>query len=255
MNIVSGRTGLPHVTSRQFRQMLEGIVGQDSYIFTSGENLEPELSSNNLLKIRSGMMCHHGCISSVEIGTYDEVELTNGSQGMQRIDLVVNRYTRNPETEVEKCEWKVAMGTPDANSPSVPAYTEGNLQDGDTVDECPVFEVHYNGINVTEVKSLLNVVKSAKQLSNTIDDNYMQFYNQRIAKGINHLPTTSEERYSIPVNADSWVPFPGGPSIPTYSKGIYVSNGGRDAVIMMVDASNNLYVGFRNGDNWTGRKI
>lgn len=101
MKIVSGRTGSPHVTSQQFRQMLEGILGQDSYILTSGENLKPELSSNNLLKIRSGMMCHHGCISCVEIGTYDEVTLTNGSHGMQRIDLVVNRYTRNTETEVE----------------------------------------------------------------------------------------------------------------------------------------------------------
>lgn len=38
MKIVSGRTGLPHVTSQQFRQMLEGIIGQGSYIITSGEN-------------------------------------------------------------------------------------------------------------------------------------------------------------------------------------------------------------------------
>ena len=165
MKIVSGRTGSPHVTSQQFRQMLEGILGQDSYILTSGENLEPELSSNNLLKIRSGMMCHHGCISSVEIGTYDEVGLTNGSQGTQRIDLVVNRYTRNPETEVENCEWKVIRGTPRTNNPSVPTYASGNLQNGDIVDECPVYEVHYNGINVTEVKKLLSVQEPLAELN------------------------------------------------------------------------------------------
>ena len=170
MKIVSGRTGSPHVTSQQFRQMLEGILGQDSYILTSGENLEPELSSNNLLKIRSGMMCHHGCISSVEIGTYDEVGLTNGSQGMQRIDLVVNRYTRNPETEVEKCEWKVITGTAKASSPAVPTYTKGNLQEGDLVDECPVFEIHYNGINVTEVKSLLSVAGSLAELNGKLEE-------------------------------------------------------------------------------------
>lgn len=28
----------------QFRQMLEGIIGQGSYIITSGENLKPELA-------------------------------------------------------------------------------------------------------------------------------------------------------------------------------------------------------------------
>ena len=169
MKIVSGRTGSPHVTSQQFRQMLEGILGQDSYILTSGENLKPELSSNNLLKIRSGMMCHHGCISCVEIGTYDEVTLTNGSHGMQRIDLVVNRYIRNTETEVEKCEWKVITGTAKASSPAVPTYTKGNLQEGDLVDECPVFEIHYNGINVTEVKSLLSVAGSLAELNGKLE--------------------------------------------------------------------------------------
>ena len=165
MKIVSGRTGLPHVTSQQFRQMLEGIIGQGSYIITSGENLKPELSSNNLLKIRSGMMAHHGCISCVDIGTYDEVTLTNGSQGMKRIDLIVNRYTRNAETEVENCSWKEILGKPVASNPAVPAYTSGNLQNGDTVDECPVFEVHFDGINVTEVKSLLSVTDGLSGLS------------------------------------------------------------------------------------------
>ena len=168
MKIVSGRTGSPHVTSQQFRQMLEGIIGQGSYIITSGENLKPELSSNNLLKIRSGMMAHHGCISCVDIGTYDEVTLTNGSQGMKRIDLIVNRYTRNAETEVENCSWKVIQGKPVASNPAVPAYTSGNLQNGDLVDECPAFEVHYDGINVTEVKSLLSVADGLSELSSNL---------------------------------------------------------------------------------------
>ena len=168
MKIVSGRTGSPHVTSQQFRQMLEGIIGQGSYIITSGENLKPELSSNNLLKIRSGMMAHHGCISCVDIGTYDEVTLTNGSQGTKRIDLIVNRYTRNAETEVENCSWKVIQGKPVASNPAVPAYTSGNLQNGDLVDECPAFEVHYDGINVTEVKSLLSVTDGLSGLSSKL---------------------------------------------------------------------------------------
>lgn len=184
MEIVSGRTGSPHVTSQQFRQLVEGTVGQESYILTSGENLEPELASNNILKIRSGMMSHHGNISSIKIGTYDEVELTNGSQGMKRIDLVVNRYTRNAETNVEANNWVVITGTPVASDPAVPAYTVGNLQEGDLTDDCPVFEVHYDGLNVTEIKKLLDVAdnlgkmktelaelngKSGKLIENQID--------------------------------------------------------------------------------------
>ena len=165
MDIVSGRTGKPHVTSQQFRQFIEGTVGQESCILTSGENLEPELASNNSLKIRSGMLAHHGNISSVKIGTYDEVGLSNGSQGMKRIDLVVCRYTKNAETEVENCDWVVIMGTPAASNPVAPTYTVGNLQEGDLVDDCPVFEVHYDGINVTEVRKILSVLPNVAELN------------------------------------------------------------------------------------------
>ena len=169
MEIVSGRVGRPHVTSQQFRQIMEGIVGDGSCILPSGENLEPELVSNNSLKIRSGMMCHHGNVSSVKIGTYDEVELTNGSQGMKRIDLVVNRYTRNEEDNTEKNEWIVIMGTPAESNPTVPEYTKGNLQEGDFVDDCPAFEVHFDGINITEVTKMLEIAQTNKDLSKLLD--------------------------------------------------------------------------------------
>lgn len=168
MKIVSGKTGTPHVTSEQFRQIIEGTIGQGSYILKSGENLEPELSSNNMLKIRGGMMSHHGNVSCVELNTYDDVTLTNGSQGVKRIDLIVNRYTRNDETGLEKNEWVVIIGTPDASSPKVPQHTIGNLQNGDLTDDCPVFEVHYDGINVTEVKKLLPVVDNLGELNGNI---------------------------------------------------------------------------------------
>lgn len=165
MKIVTGKTGTPHVTSRQFRGMMEGIIGQDSYIITHGENLEPELVTNNKLKIKSGMMCHHGNISTVEIGTYDEVTIQNGTQGMKRIDLIVNRYSKVEETGIEENNWVVIQGTPAAEDPAAPAYTEGNLQEGDLVDDCPVFEAHLDGIDVTEIVKLLDVSKNMSTLN------------------------------------------------------------------------------------------
>ena len=170
MKIVTGKTGTPHVTSQEFRQFVEGTVGQESYILASGENLEPELSTNNLLKIRSGMMSHHGNISCVELGTYDEVTIQNGNQGMKRIDLVVNRYSKNDETGLEENNWIVIQGAPVADDPATPAYTEGNLQEGDLVDDCPVFEVHLNGINVTEVKKLLSITPDMSTLNAYLSD-------------------------------------------------------------------------------------
>lgn len=194
MKIVSGKTGTPHVTSEQFRQIIEGTVGQGSYILTSGENLEPELASNNMLKIRGGMMSHHGNVSCVELNTYDEVTLTNGSQGVKRIDLVVNRYTRNDETGLEKNEWIVIIGTPDASSPKVPQHTIGYLQNGDLIDDCPVFEVHYDGINVTEVKKLLPVMSNLDLLNGKIKEQ------NTLWDGFLYMQSGQEVKLSTPID-------------------------------------------------------
>lgn len=153
MKIITGRTGSAHVTSQQFRMILDGLSGSESCILPVAEKLAAEMSSSNALKIKSGIMFHHGNASCVEIGTYDTVTIQNGTQGQKRIDLVVNRYTKD-SSGVEKNAWVCIKGTPSSN-PSVPSYTKGDLQNGDATDDCPVFEVHLDGINVTAVKTLL----------------------------------------------------------------------------------------------------
>ena len=158
MQIITGIGESEHVTSMQHRAIFEMVIGNDSYILNKGELLEPELQSNNALKIRSGMLAHHGCISEVEPNTYDEVAIGNGSQSMKRIDLVVARYTQNAETKVERTEWTVIQGQPVESNPVAPDYIHGNMQDGDLTDDCPVFEVHLDGIQVVEIKKLLNVL-------------------------------------------------------------------------------------------------
>ena len=250
MKIVSGKVGIPHVTSHEFRQIIEGTVGQGSCILKSGDNLEPELVSNNLIKIKSGMMAHHGNVSSVE--NYDEVELKNGTQGMKRIDLVVNRYTRNDETEIENNSLVCIMGTPDASNPVVPDHIAGNMQNGDLVDDCPFLEIHYDGINVTEVKKLLEVGMTNKDLSDkisgikatrksysmTLDPNpYLQMNMKSI-----DIPKADIEQYGTPISAM----FRGSSAAPG-SAYVYTANDGETyGYASCVDGTGTLTVTFLN---------
>lgn len=257
MKIVSGKTGTPHVTSEQFRQIIEGTVGQGSYILTSGENLEPELASNNMLKIRGGMMSHHGNISCVDLNTYDEVTLTNGSQGVKRIDLIVNRYTRNDETGLEKNEWVVIIGTPDASNPKVPQHTIGNLQNGDLIDDCPVFEVHYDGINVTEVKKLLPVMSNLELLNgnyNLITEHGMVDLTTNLGSKADILASALEATHFLSVIST------GGSStnVPSdefrYSAGLVLRRTSEQVSIILFGRNNMIATNFWNGSRWTGWK-
>lgn len=171
MEFITGVANKPHVTSMQHRAIYEMIIGKGSYILDKNELLEPELQSNNSLKIRSGMLAHHGGISEVKANTYDTVTIGNGSQGMKRVDLVVARYEKDPETSVETMEWKVIQGTPSEDTPVVPPHIVGNMQDGDLTDDCPAFQVHLDGIQVTEVKTLLPVLEgSLAELNSKLEE-------------------------------------------------------------------------------------
>ena len=57
-----------------------------------------------------------------------------------------------------------------ASDPAVPAYTVGNLQEGDLTDDCPVFEVHYDGLNVTEIKKLLDVADNLGKMKKELTE-------------------------------------------------------------------------------------
>lgn len=180
MQNITSYLGEAHVTSDQFRSIIESIAGVGSYIADLDEQLEPELSTNNTLKIRSGVLIHHGHVMRVPTGTYDTVTYINGSQGMKRIDLVVARYEKNSETKKEPTRWVVIQGTPAASNPVAPVYNDGNMQNGDLLDDCPVFEMHFDGINVTEVKKLVEVTKNIDDLRKDVDKLNSTFVNSVI---------------------------------------------------------------------------
>lgn len=165
MIFVTAKKGKNHVTSQQFRGIVAAMAGTESYIADMDEHLEPELAVNNTIKIRSGTLIHHGGVMVVKSGTYDEVTYQNGTQAMKRIDLVVARYTQDTATETENAEWVVIQGQPAESNPVAPDYIHGNMQDGDLADDCPIFELHFDGINVTEVRKLINIMQSVDKLN------------------------------------------------------------------------------------------
>lgn len=86
------------------------------------------------------------------------------------------------------------MGTPVASNPVAPAYTVGNLQKGDLVDDCPVFELHYDGIDVTEVKKMLSVLPNVAELNS---NKKVECFSKTVATDVDLLVDFSAEVNSI----------------------------------------------------------
>ena len=130
------------------------------YILDVGYQLAAEIISANEIRIRDGVLCMNGCVANITEGAYDSCEISNGTQGMQRKDLIVARYTKDAETNIEDISLVVIEGTPVSSSPSDPSYNSGDIQQGDSPVDFPLYRVNINGVNISGTTRLASKVRT-----------------------------------------------------------------------------------------------
>ena len=162
MKIITGYRGEPHITGQQDRDINMGVFGSGLHIIDIGSKLATTIVSANEVLIADGLLIADGCAAEVPRGTSESMAIENGTQGMRRIDLIVARYTQNSGTGVEDMQLAVITGTPAESSPSVPAYTAGSIETGDTLAEFPLYRVNINGITIESVTRIPSIITIAK---------------------------------------------------------------------------------------------
>lgn len=260
MDIITGYTGSPHVTAEQDRDVNIGIFGAESYVLQTGSRLKAEVSSNNEIKVRDGVIMHQGCAASIKKNTYDSLTIANGSQGMKRVDLIVARYSRDQNTKEESLVLKVIQGTPKESGPAVPGYTTGDIQAGDLIADMPLYQVTLNGLNITEVKQLFATQDSIAELSSNLANikadlikanNSLNVIGTEYWSGIkNNYSYSKKETW---VNNVSTVTIPAGTYIFTLKATPCAKGQSYDAFIMGITGinstrtQNTFYMNFGNG--------
>lgn len=162
MDIVTGHVGSAHVTSWQDRDLNQGIFGPDTYILNVGSKLSATIISNNEIRIADGTLVMQGCQGVIQKGTYDTISIDNGTQGLKRNDLICAQYTKS--AGVESMSLVVIKGMA-ASTPVDPSYTSGDIQNGDTPVQVPVYRVVLDGLTLTSVDALVDVQDSMDEVS------------------------------------------------------------------------------------------
>lgn len=199
MKIITGYRNEPHVTSQQERDINIGLLGSGVHIMDVGAKMAATIVSANEVTIADGLLIAEGCTATIERGTTESMAIENGAQGMQRIDLIVARYTKDSSSAkpVEDMQLTVITGTPAASSPAVPAYTSGSIANGDALVEFPLYRVNINGITVESVTRIPSVVSIPNKayvdsintaLTNLINTTKTQL--QNLINSLNSLSST-----------------------------------------------------------------
>ncbi len=157
VHLVTGFAGEAHVASEDDGSKQAAIVGSGRYVANIGSEFEARIKSNNLIRIADGDLFNQGRHIRIPPNSYEEVTISNGSQGVNRNDLIVMRYEKSTSNGIETAALKVIKGTAGSTAKD-PEYTQGDILAGEYVDEFPLYRVRITGLSIAAVEPMFDIL-------------------------------------------------------------------------------------------------
>ena len=140
----------------------QALFGFDG-VLKFGNNFGYVIESNNLIKIKDGLLLSQGRFLRVKVGTTESVRIESGHAGSNRKDLIVVHFETNGITETYDIRVKKGV-----DNGSVPTPVKGDTFNGAMVNELPLYVVNLNGINIQSVVPQFTVYDSLFKMANRI---------------------------------------------------------------------------------------
>lgn len=161
MELVTGYQENHHVTAEQMADFNRGIYG-NAAILPVGSKMAVEIQTANRITVKDGVAVFDGREVYIGYGKNEAVNLTSGTQGMKRHDIVVVEYKKENESGVESVALKVLPGTPSNTAPKDPAVNDVDIRTGTIYSEKPFCRVRLNGTAIEGIDMLVEVKEFKK---------------------------------------------------------------------------------------------
>lgn len=151
VELVTGHAGTGHIDGFDVGGLIGGIAGDGDYVLQEPYGtISCTVKDNNHVIIGKGDLIMSG--RHVRIEDPETLTVQSGTQGQQRHDLVVMRYSRQ-SSGIETAELRVLRGTPGASG--TPWYDTGSILNGSTTREMPLYRLDLNGISLNTAPARL----------------------------------------------------------------------------------------------------
>ena len=175
MQIVTGRRGEPHVTSRQMQAVYRSFLG-DFALLDIGEKLRAEAYSNDIVRVYDGVVSVQGIYAVIAYNQYDEVYIEPVNVGKKRIDTIILHYTKDNALDVEDMQLDVVQGEEYTDNPIAPVVPEGgDAWEGTTDIQVPIYDVEVTnfGLTVTPHTRMLTVIPTLDSIAERIPETFV----------------------------------------------------------------------------------
>ena len=144
-NLITGKSGTPHVTSGDMGAIQAGLVGNDSYLLQNSDGTFPAITmqdANNALVPVLNLVLEGRYARVTETQT---VTIESGVTGQNRNDLVCMKYTRD-DKNIESMTLEVLKGTPAEGTAADPTVPDGSIHEGAGEAWIPLARIPISGI-------------------------------------------------------------------------------------------------------------
>lgn len=166
LTINTPATDEAHILAEDDAAIYQSVFGGDC-VFDIGSKMKATVLSNNKIRIGDGVVCAGGHVGRNNYGDYEDLAIENGTSGMKRNDFIMAKFTSTGPGGVDTFSLEVKKGTAGITA-SDPVVTKGNLYEGASLREFPLYRVKIEGLSITAVEQLFTVRKTNEQLQNEV---------------------------------------------------------------------------------------
>ena len=182
VHLITGYAGYEHITSADDGSFNAAFFGGGQNVMQIGNQFSASIIDNNTVRILDGDGLMYGRHFRIAPNTYEDVTIKTGTADKSRIDIICVEYKKDTSTGIESAEIKVVEGT-EAVSATEPTLTDGNILNGATLNQMPLYKVEINGVVLSKVTKLFTTIptykalaeKYAKEFSDIIDEKSASF--------------------------------------------------------------------------------
>lgn len=156
----------PHICAEDDAAVYQAIFGGDG-VSTIGQACKATVLSNNKVRIADGVLCVDGHMARIPYGEYEDCEIMNGQSGKNRNDIIVAKFETTGTGGIDTMTCEVIQGT--AGETAVdPELKQDDIYAGGKAREYPLYRVKIEGLSITAVEQMFEIIPSNKELSNKL---------------------------------------------------------------------------------------
>lgn len=199
LNINTPPEAEPHIYAEDDAAIYKAIFGGDG-VSTIRQACKATVLSNNKVRIADGVLCVDGHMARIPYGEYEDCEIMNGQSGKNRNDIIVAKFETTGTGGIDTMTCEVIQGT--AGETAVdPELTQDDIYAGGKVREYPLYRVKIEGLSITAVERMFEIIPSNKDLSNQLAEISKKMTGKYAHAYSAHLDNEKSTKTSLTLNS------------------------------------------------------